>query len=57
MPFGSDPPVEGMHATQARGARLWLVESIGGTFGEALRDTPTRSWNSSPPSCWPPPSG
>jgi hypothetical protein len=42
VPFRSDPPVEDMSTTQARGARLWLVESLGGTFGEALRDIPDR---------------
>jgi hypothetical protein len=29
MPFGSNLPVEGMSATQARGARIWVTETIG----------------------------
>jgi hypothetical protein len=38
MPFGTSDPVEGMSATQARGARIWVTE----TLGDALPGIPDR---------------
>jgi hypothetical protein len=38
MPFGSDAPVEGASGTQARGARVWVTE----TLGDVLHDISDR---------------